>query len=310
MSKIPVGATIAQAYRFAFGGFAQILRIIWLPWLIVAAGGFLLRPSTVVLSTAFTTRDFANISHLLMPMIPFYVLTVILLFMQITGITQQALGLPTGSPYYYFSVGKPVWRLLVAFLLAAAIMAGSYIFLLAAGILLGLIVSVLGKLMNFSDLTRGVLAIAGVIAFMMAFCAYIYTLVRLTFFLNPITVAEQQISLKRSWALGRGNFWRIVLVMLAIVVPIMAVQLVLLFGFLMHGLPPTVPLHATADQIAANRALIAAWNADMIKRGNDYWYIVYPIYAVIAGLFYGLGCGAQCFAYRALVPGAPSASPL
>ena len=310
MSKIPVGATIAQAYRFAFGGFAQILRTIWLPWLILATSGFLLRSSTVALSTALTTRDFANISHLLIPMIPFYALTIILLFMQIAGITQLALGIPTGSPYYYFSVGKPVWRLLGASLLVVAIFIGSYFLLLAGGILLGLIVGILGKLMGFSDLTRGVLAIAGVIVFIAAFGAYIYTLVRLTFFLNPVVIAEQRISFKQSWTLGSGNFWRIVVVMLAIIVPVIVVQLVLMFGFLAHGFPPTAPLHATADQIAANRALVVAWNTDMIKRSNDYWYIIYPAYAVIAGLFYGLGCGAQCFAYRVLVPGEPSANRL
>jgi len=31
MAKIPVGATIAHAYRFAFGDFVTIFRSIWLP---------------------------------------------------------------------------------------------------------------------------------------------------------------------------------------------------------------------------------------------------------------------------------------
>ena len=30
MSKIPVGATIAHAYRFAFGRFADVLRSVWI----------------------------------------------------------------------------------------------------------------------------------------------------------------------------------------------------------------------------------------------------------------------------------------
>jgi len=68
------------------------------------------------------------------------------------------------------------------------------------------------------------------------------------------------------------------------------------------------PLGATADQIAANRIQTAAWNADMIKRMYDYWYIVYPIYAVLTGLSYGLICGDHCFAYHALTSELPSAS--
>ena len=33
MKKIPVGATIAHAYRFAFGDFLKILGVMWLPLL-------------------------------------------------------------------------------------------------------------------------------------------------------------------------------------------------------------------------------------------------------------------------------------
>ncbi len=298
MPKIPVGATIAHAYRFAFGGFLNILSIVWLPWLILAAGGFLLRSSALALSTAITTRNFAGVSHLLIPMIPFYLITVILLFMQIAGITQQALGIRTGSPYYYFSLGMPVWRLIGAFLLTALILIGSYILLIAAGIVLGIVTAILIKAMNLSSAVSGIIIVVAGIA---AFCIYLYCLVRVTFFLNPVVIAESRISLKRGWLLGGGNFWRAVIVMLAVMVPIFAVQILLMFGFLTHGLPPTAPLHATAEELAVNRALVAAWNADMLKRSMDYWYFVYPAYAVVAGLLYGLACGAQSFAYRALV---------
>ena len=138
------------------------------------------------------------------------------------------------------------------------------------------------------------------IAAVLAFGAYVYTLVHATFFLNPIAIAEQRISLKRSWALARGNFWRILVVMLAVLIPVLAVYILFLFGFLTRGLPPTPPLHTTADQMAANRVMMAAWNAQLLKRMRDYWYLFYPVYGVVTVLFYGLACGAQCFAYRAL----------
>ncbi len=266
MRKISVGATIAYAYRFAIGGFPRVLSIVWLPWLILAAGGLLLRSSTTAFSTAIATRDFEGISHLLIVLVPFYILTVILLFMQIAGITQQALGVRTGSPYYYFSLDKPVWRLLGAFLLTTLIALGSYILLLSAGLLLGIVVAILAKVINVSPATRGILGIGAAIAIIAVFCAYVYALVRMTFFLNPVVVAEHQINLKRSWSLGRGNFWRIVIVLLAVLAPVLILQAILLFGLLIHGLPPVQPLHATADQIAMNRALVAAWNAEMIKR--------------------------------------------
>ena len=40
MTKIPVGATIVQAYRFAFGNFVRILAVVWAAWLVVAVLGF------------------------------------------------------------------------------------------------------------------------------------------------------------------------------------------------------------------------------------------------------------------------------
>lgn len=310
MPKIPVGATIARTYDFAFRQFIQILRVIWLPWLILTAGGLLLRSPTTSFSAALAAHDFSAAAHFLAPIFPFYILTVILLFVQIAGITQLALRIPSKSPYYFFSFGKPVWRLLGAFLLLATIAFGSYLLLIAAGILLGLLVAILGKLVGFSGLTSVILAIASVIALIAVFCGYIYSIVRASFLLNPIVIAEQRISLKRGWELAGGNFWRIFVIMLAVLVPMMIVQLALMFGFLSHGFPPMPPLGATADQIAANRLQIAAWNADMIKRMYDYWYIVYPLYAVIAGLFYGLACGAQCFAYRALTSELPNTNRL
>ena len=50
--------------------------------------------------------------------------------------------------------------------------------------------------------------LAGIVAVLW----YIYAAVRLVFFLPAVVVAEEQIGLGRSWALGRGNFWRIIIV--------------------------------------------------------------------------------------------------
>ena len=299
MAKIPVGATIAGAYRFAFGNFLEIASIVWLPWLFMTAVGLLLRPQTLAFSTAIATRDVSAISGVLLVLAPVYLLTIFLLFMQIAGIMEQALGLRTGSPYFYFSIGKPVWRLIGAFLFMAAILIGSYLLLLAAGILLGVVAAIAVKMANLS---AGFLGIAVVLLSAAAFCAYFYSAVRAFFLLNSVVIAEKRISLPRSWALGEGNFWRIFLIMLAVTGPLLALMIFLMIGFLFHGLPPTLPLHATADQIAANRVVVAAWNAAVVKRMMDHWYLVYPAYGVATVLFYGLGCGAQSLAYRALVP--------
>jgi hypothetical protein len=143
--------------------------------------------------------------------------------------------------------------------------------------------------------------IAAGVAALASFCVYIYVLVRLTFLLIPVVVAENRIGLKRSWQLGRGNFWRMFAILLSILIPAIALEMVFVFGFLLHGLPPSMPLHAAPDKVAAAHAVMAAWNAAMMGRMMGYWYITYPLFAVFTVVFYGLGASAQSFAYRARV---------
>jgi hypothetical protein len=301
MSRIPVGATIAHAYRFAFADFLKVASIVWLPWLFLSVGGVLLHAQLLIFSNAMAARDLSGTGSVVAVIGAFYVLTMFLLFMQIAGITEQALGLRRGSPYFYFSIQKPVWRLIGAFLLMALIFVAAYLLLLTAGFLLGIATAVLAKIINMSAAAAGILALVAGFFMVAVFCAYFYCFVRASFLLNPVVIAEQRISLKRSWALGEGNFWRMLVILLAVTVPILVLMAILMLGFLFQSLPPTLPVHATAEEIAANRAIIAAWNTAMMDRIAHYWYIVYPIYGVSAVLFYGLSCGAQCFAYRALV---------
>ena len=51
-------------------------------------------------------------------------------------------------------------------------------------------------------------------------CFAIYAYITTTFFIPAVVVAENRIGLSRSWALGRGNFWRIVGIMLIISFPV------------------------------------------------------------------------------------------
>ena len=295
MTKIPVGATIAHAYRFAFGNFLALLSIVWLPWLIMAAGGFLLMRQATAFSVAIATHDFSKTGSTIGLLAPFYIVMVILIFMQILGVTEQALGLRRGSPYYYLSLGKPLWRLIAAFLLTVALILCAYVALIVLGVLLGLLV----KLAHLSGASAAIAATVLVVSVIAGFCAYVYALVRLAFLLIPVIVAEQRIGLARSWQLGRGNFWRMLVIWLSIIVPAFALELVFLFGFLFHGLPPMMPPHATPDQAAAVQSAMAAWNAEMMSRMTGYWYITYPLFAVFTILFYGVSAGAQSFAYRA-----------
>jgi hypothetical protein len=291
MKKIPVGATIAHAYRFAFGDFFRVLGVIWLPWAILTVGGFLLLRTSAAFTTAMASHDSATIRHTVALTAPFYLLGMFMLFMQITGLTELALGVRKGSPYYYFSLGKAVWRVIGAFLLLALLVLACGIVMAAGAIALGFIM----KVSNVPVLTGSVMLLAGVAAF----CAYIYILVRCSFLLIPVTIAEEKISLRRVWILGRGNFWRMFVILLAVLIPAIAVELVLLFKVLLQGMP-IAPLNGTPEQLAAYRLAVAAWSAAYTARITRYWYIFYPPFAIFSALFYGLSAGSQAFAYRAL----------
>ena len=242
MTKIPVGATIAQAYGFVFGRFFTLLGIVWLSWLVIAVGALFLMRQATVFSTAITMRDFSAIGSVLLVLIPFYLITLILILMQYMGFTEQALGLRKGSPYFYFKLGQPLWLLVLSFLLVILVFIG-------VGVAMGIAIA----LLTGASVAIGGNIAGGLIVSLLAvvlYCAFIYLTVRLTFLLAPAVVAENRIGLKRAWALGKGNFWRMFVIILAVMLPIFIVMGILMFTFLFRGMP-LPPAGADPDAVGA-----------------------------------------------------------
>jgi hypothetical protein len=300
MDKIPVGATIGHAYSYLFKNFLTIIGIMWLPFAILAVGAFLFGMASGDFLKAITeastgTANFARVWYLLLP---FYVFAFMLFFIQMDGLTRHALGLRQAPIYFYFSLGKPIWRLAGAFLLFFLLMIAIVVVFAIGGILIGMVVASATGVApgtppaKSASFTLG-LAVVGIGA--VAYCAFIYWIMRQSFLLTPVVVAEERIGLGRAWKLGRGNFWRMLVITLAIVGPIALIFIVVMFKFLMPGLPPTAAQGATADQIAA-------WNSAYLARVHGYRYVLLPGYFVLLIVFYGLWCSAQAFAYRSLVP--------
>jgi hypothetical protein len=61
------------------------------------------------------------------------------------------------------------------------------------------------------------------------------------FFLPIIVVAENHISLSRSWALGRENFWRILGILLIMTLPIAFAASTITNSFMQMYMQPIVP---------------------------------------------------------------------
>ncbi len=301
MTKIPVGATIAHAYRFAFGSFVKIFAVVWMTWVIATALGFLMMRPMLQLLAPGATPDPVAIGHSFIMIVPFYLLVLVLLMVQFAGLTRLALGLPMPSSYFYFSLGKPVWRLMGAFLLILLIFAGCGA---GAGIVIGLLGATAALVARAGEvMATEILGLVASVTALVVYCALIYGMVRLTFLLNPVVIAEERIGLKRAWQLGKGNFWRAFVVLLALFLPLMALELAWLFGPWGPGLMPTLPPHPTPEQTAAFQAAVAQWMNQFSHIFMDGWYITGPAFLLITILFYGAMCGAQAFAYRAVTEG-------
>jgi hypothetical protein len=182
-----------------------------------------------------------------------------------------------------------MWRLIGAFLLVLLIIMASYLAIFLGGLLVGIVARLAAS--------AAIAIMVTSVTMILLFCAFAYGVVRLTFLLTPVVISERKIGIGRSWALGKGNFWRMFAIMLVMLLPFMVVELVA-FGWLLGGLPAINP----SAPPAATTAAIMAWEMGMFQRMLSFWYIVFPVSAIFSVLFYGSFIGAQCFAYRALAP--------
>jgi len=213
MNKIPVGKTVAFAYSFLFTRFGTVVGITTLPALLAAAVDYLVRSYI----SAEDTPSVAGTNLLIS--IAGMATTVFVWAVAAVGITRAALGQPLGSGAYYFPVSMTELRMFgamlrfwlgVAALLLLASLLASVGFMLAGVPLEG----------SSEPEPSAALLVAGIIAWA-AFGYAIYTIFRMGFLLSPTAVCESKGGLQRSHDLARGNFWRIVAIVLALVVPIL-----------------------------------------------------------------------------------------
>src|SRR4051812_49212642 len=94
--KIPVGATIAHAYRFAFGDFFKILGVMWLAMVLMWLPSLVMHQRIAALQMQFAAHDYSGLREMWPLVVPFYLAIFVLLFMQIVGIAKLALGIKKG----------------------------------------------------------------------------------------------------------------------------------------------------------------------------------------------------------------------
>jgi hypothetical protein len=292
MTKIPVGPTIAHAYRFTFTNGLTVLRAIALPMLAQMVLFFLFLKRAALFLAAAAAQDPSAVT-LVGPLLLLIVLITIFFFAQFTAATETALGRPPAS-WLSLPFGKPMWRLMGGFLTALAAIAASG---LAALLLVWLLSFGLDLILKAAPASRPVIAVIAGLLVLVFGCATFYLAIRFLFLLAPVNVSEQRLGVKQAWQLSAGNFWRAFLVTLSIAVPAAIVNDV--YSLWMAG-SPYVAAGASKD---AMQAAEMAWRITELNALASHWYFTLPLMALLMLFQLSTGCAAQAFAYRALTEG-------
>lgn len=296
MNKIPVGATVAHAYRFFLGNILLVARAIWIPLLLQLAVMLVLSRRMALLMAAAEAHD-PSVTTLFGPVLLLACLALILFAAQYAAAMEIALGRPPHS-LLHVPAGRTMWRLL-----GGVIASGLLVFaiFMIVFVLLSVLTYALDQIAKTTPGARiPVLVIAILLA--AAFFAFMTLIaVRFLFLLAPANVVEQKLGITRAWELSAGNFWRALLVALAIFVPLIVVNYAVTFSI--TGLPPsTVGMTKEAAQAADT-----AWRIRQLNQLADHWYILLPATALMMLFQFGAGSAAQAFAYRRLTESGTSA---
>jgi hypothetical protein len=313
MNKIPVFRTISQSYGFAFGRYLPILGVVWLPLLIMTALGFFIALPAIS-NFPQMMQDVAQHAQqgAAVPFVPAQFsqsaarlnavnLVIFLLYAPIAvGVTLEALGLRTGPRFIYVSVGVREILVIAGWIAVAA-------FVFAVAIALGIIAGIVGVAAtlffaansgahtNAWALALTLAPAALVLAFLLAL-AFSYVLLRMSYLMVPVTAAEKQFGIVRSWQLTKGNFWRIVAIFLATLLPLFVLEGVVIWLALA---PAILEMFA---QIKAHPQDSSAFVGTFMQGYVHSYLYIWPALLVLSPVIYGLMLGQSAFAYRALVP--------
>jgi hypothetical protein len=279
MNKIPVGKTIAYAYSFTFGHLGTIIGLVWLPLVIMAVLHFLQMAGS---GMGATDQSPLAMGSQAIGSLAIQALSLLLYAIIYVGVTRQALGLRQGAATFYFALGMPEYRMFGAYLLLFVI--GMAFLFTYFGVLT--ISATAGGSSPLTIIATSAVAVVGA-------SALVYVLVRLSFLLAPVTVAEEQINLGRGWMLTQGNFWRIFGVLLAIGVPLFVIYIIGTAAIMGKDAAANIP-----PNVANSVTLALQYEMHVIDRHLPG---LLGLQLVLAPFSLGLSLGASAFAYRSVV---------
>lgn len=289
-NKIPVGQTISGAYNFAFARFLSIVAIVWLPYAVFAAiavGLALLAVPDLPRMLVTHDIDIEALMGLSRVVLLIAVVGFIMSSMITVGLQRQALGKQSATVWYYFSLGAPVWRMAAAFFLAGLVI-----------VFIAIVISGACAAIWFAaGNAQGAVWPIRAVAIAVGVCFLIYIATRLLFFLPAVVTAEETIGIERAWILSRGNFWRIFLVWVAVILPVT-------IAFWIVSRAVLGPLMAWPHAHMGMREMLRMF----VIQANAFAPLVLAVEFVERVVILGVANGAVANAYLA-VAGAPPVGP-
>ena len=304
MNKIPVVRTIKESYRFTFGGLGTVIGLIWLPIVVLTVGGyFTMVPYFSGMAGALESGDVSQQGPLVVRELAFEIVTIVLMAVVAVAITREILSPMKRPPFLRFSLGLTELRVVGGFF-------GLFVLMIVFAIILTIIGLVAGFAVN-AVLPAAAAAVGGaglparavsvaMLAALVCCLALVYIVTRLGFLLVPAAAMEGGFGLERSWKLTKGNFWRIFLIAVATLVPVLIAAIVLEVAVLGPDiLNPYVEL--ARDQAAQMRH-----SAEQMRQMAAHLPLLTGIGFLLAPFTYGMTFAPAAFAYRALMARAQS----
>lgn len=291
MRKIPVGQTIRFAYAFTFGEIGTVIGLIWIPTLINSVVGFFVAGANYrAMADSFESGLPPSGPEVTLPFVLVFV-SMLLLAMIAVAITRQAMGLRQGPAFVHFSLGGAEVRAFGGFIGLYVLL---IIFVMALVLVFGGVAVVAGASMKTNSAAAPLYGGGIAVAMSIGLFLLLYAMVRLSFFMVPAVLDSGEFGLTQSWQLTRGNFWRIVAVGCATLLPTLVV-----FGVVeLAILGPDF----FQQQIALAKDTTTGFHrmAEQMRQMQARMPMLMGLSFVISPILYGLAFAPAAFAYRAL----------
>jgi hypothetical protein len=272
MRRVPVIATIRDAYVFAATHLGGVIGLIWVPMVLATVMGFFsFQRYYADFSDALASNNAAALAPSLLMMLCYLVAAMLLQAIMYVAVVQMALGARAAPAIAHFAFGNLEWRMFRAFLAFV-------------GICLVVMVPII--LVGSAVLKAGGRAVDPVQMQLIFFAVIALAMPRFFALLPAIVVAETGPVLRRAWMLSAGNFWRLLAVLLAIFGPIL-----LLFNLLEAVLTGGGPQLSGNDPEQVRQAVMQLRHVLPLISGLGF---------LISPLIVGLFAGASVSAWRAL----------